>query len=373
MIVNTKEFQEKCKDILFAIDSKQLTNLADKVELVLENNNFILNTTNKQYFVSIKFTIDNPKLESFRVTVDAKLFLNLIAKLTTETITLNAKDTYLQVKSNGTYKIPYIFDNDKMLVVPEIKYKTETTNFKIKLKYLLDIYNYNTKEVLKATIESPVNDKHYLDEHGCITYNNGACITSFELDTPIRILIDNKVAKLFKLFKSDEVSCHLGLNAISSDIIQTIFILDDGITKISSIVNYDTKLFDWFPIDALRKDMCNDLPYSIVIDKNNLVNSLSRLKLFNSGLNTKAIKVNLEIQKDKIIISDINDNNNEELEISNTINSLESTYSTKLFVNDLDSTLKNITDQYLTINFGNNQAFIIVRDNIKIIIPEATD
>ena len=40
--------------------------------------------------------------------------------------------------------------------------------------------------------------------------------------------------------------------------------------------------------------------------------------------------------------------------------------------NDLKKTLETCTEQYLTIHFGNQQAIVISRGNVKNVIPECT-
>lgn len=369
MILETKLLQDKCKDILFALDSRSIESISDYIELVLNENCFTINTTNKNYYVSTKFNVDLPN-ESFRAVVDAKLFLNLINKLSTKQVEFNIKDTYLQVKSSGTYKIPFIFETDKMVELPDIIIENELNNFEIDNNILQSICTYNSKEIAKATIASKINDCHYIDDKGCLTYNNGACINSFELASKVKFIIKDKIVKLFKLFEDDSVNFKFGCDSLSNGKLQTKIELSDTNTRLAAIITEDQSLFEWFPVDVLRST-ANDLPYAMVVDKDNILAAVDRLRLF-SGLDVKSTRLNFLIDKNTITISDLNNDNSEVINLDNTINNLESSYNCILYSNDLVLTLKNCYDKHLTINFGNHSVLAVNHGQIKNIISEST-
>ena len=69
--IKTKDFQEVANKILFAAD---LDTNAANLEVIAKETTLFLNVTNKEYYVSIKFPIDEPT--TFAATVDASLFLS---------------------------------------------------------------------------------------------------------------------------------------------------------------------------------------------------------------------------------------------------------------------------------------------------------
>ena len=91
MIIQTKTFQEAANKILLAVSTDK-TNAAN-VELEAKDNVLYLRTTNKEFYVEIKFDLESA--ETFRAVVDANLFLNLISSITTDTfeITINENVT----------------------------------------------------------------------------------------------------------------------------------------------------------------------------------------------------------------------------------------------------------------------------------------
>ena len=113
MIIKKEKFQEICSTILAATDSAEISTLTETLELKVENKVLYLNVTNGEYYASVKFDLESD--EQFHAAVNANLFLKLIAAVTTEDIELQAMNNYVLVKANGTYKIPMIFDGDKLL------------------------------------------------------------------------------------------------------------------------------------------------------------------------------------------------------------------------------------------------------------------
>ena len=124
MIIKSQKFQEICSTILAATDSAEISTLTETLELKVENKVLYLNVTNGEYYASVKFDLESD--EQFHAAVNANLFLKLIAAVTTEDIELQAMSNYVLVKANGTYKIPMIFDGDKLLSLPKIEVKNPT-------------------------------------------------------------------------------------------------------------------------------------------------------------------------------------------------------------------------------------------------------
>ena len=66
------------------------------------------------------------------------LFLKLISQITTETIDLNIVDNHVVVKGNGIYKLPLIFDGEKLLKLPEIRINNVTNSYNDSIVYDYD-------------------------------------------------------------------------------------------------------------------------------------------------------------------------------------------------------------------------------------------
>ena len=137
MILKTLEFKEACQNILFAIDNKDVSLFNETLELVANGDTLNLNITNREYYVTVKFNLETA--ENFKASVNAKTFLSLISKITTETLELSTEGNKLKVKANGNYVMPLIFNGDEMLSLPTIDLGTVTNEMEISSDILLSI------------------------------------------------------------------------------------------------------------------------------------------------------------------------------------------------------------------------------------------
>ena len=372
MILRIESLQEACKNILAAVDNNELSAITETLELVTKGNFLYINVTNREYFAQVKIDI-NEEID-FHATVNATLFLKLISQVTTDTVEIDIKDTYIIVKANGTYKIPLIFDGEKLLELPEINIENPTNQFNIPSSILKSILNYNSKELLKGTISKPVQKLYYVDDQGAITFTNGACVNSFTLEQPIKLLFNNRLVKLFKLFNDENVKFTLGFDSISEDIIQTKVRFESSSIVLTAILSCDDSLLMSVPVAAIRGRAHGEYPYSVNVNKYDMLQTINRLLLFNSvgGSNKEVIKPysTFEFGKDSVTIYDINKENKEIVNYNNSVVECEGGYTAILDLIELKMTLENCAEQYLNIHFGDHTAMVITRGQIANVVPE---
>lgn len=373
MIIRSEDFKNTCSKILTAVDSNELSAITETLELKTEGTFLYLNVTNREYFAQVK--IDLGEVEELHATVNANLFLKLISQITTDTIEFENTETSLIVKGNGKYELPLIFDGASLLKLPEIVIENVTSEFSINSDILRSILLYNSKELTKGSISKPVQKLYYVDEQGAITFTSGACVNSFNLEKPVKLLLNNRLVKLFKLFKEGAVKFTLGYDALSDDIIQTKVKFESDEITLTAILSCDDSLLRKVPVAAIRGRANNDYPYSINISKDALIQTINRLLLFNSSSGNKEVikpYSTFEFGKDTVTVYDIHKNNKEILYYNNTILDMQETYTAVLDLGDLKTTLESCTEPYLTLQFGDNTAVVITRGNIKNVIPECT-
>ena len=197
MILKTQLFQETCKTILPALD-----NNTANLELKAEQTTLYLSLTNREYYISVKYELAEPA--NFRAVVKADLFLNLIAGITSEEFELEVKNNYVYIKVNkSNYKLAMIYENDTLITLPIITLTNKTVEMPVSLEILKSILNVNAKELLKAKnadlVRASINDLqklYYIDETGCFTFTTGACLNSFKLEKPVKLLLTDKIVKL---------------------------------------------------------------------------------------------------------------------------------------------------------------------------------
>lgn len=368
MIIETSKLKEICSKILSAVDSSELSVITETLQIKAENNKLFLEVTNGEYFARIN--LDLATSENFHATVNANLFLKLISQVTTSDIELNVTDKNLTVKANGTYKLPLIFDNDKLLELPEIKINNITKTLTINSSILNSILTYNSKELTRGTISRPVQKLYYMDNEGAITFTTGACVNEFTLSEPLRVLLTSRVVKLFKLFQDCDVKVNLGFDEVSDTITQTKMSFISDLIEITAILPSTDSMLNSVPVTAIR-GMANDIyDYSIVMSKDALLQTINRLLLFNT-IGKESVKPysTFEFKNDYVTVWDIDKQNSENISyISSSM--LNNEYTAVLDLIDLKAVLETSSDQYVTLNFGNKRSFVIIKGKIKNIIPE---
>ena len=366
MILKLDKFQEACSDILFAVDNKNASLFTETLELVVEDSLLKLNVTNRDYFVTVVFDeledIDN----DFKAAVNAKLFLSLISKITSPTIELFAEENYIKIKGNGDYKLPMIYNQGELLSLPKIDINNVTNTMTIDSDILQSILTFNSKELQRGIPVKDVQRYYYVDEKGAITFTSGACVNNFELEKPIKMLLSDKVVKLFKLFKnSGAVNFTIGQDPLSDDIIQTKVKFETDNVVLTAKLS-DSSLVSSVPVDAIRGMATKDYLYSIVLHKKELSQALSRLMLFNDGAKNYG---KFDFSKNSLVISDWSSDNKESITYTNECSNLES-YSALLNTDNLNMIISGCDEEYITLCFGDGKAFCCVQPTIVDILPE---
>lgn len=363
MILQTKEFKEVCKTVLAAIDNKESSLFTETLELKTHDGVLDLNVTNREYFLTANFKLNED--EEFSAAVNASLFLNLISKLTTETIEITKEDNNIKIKANGLYKLPMIFNNDKMLELPKIEIENVTNTMNINSSILHSIALYNSKELSRGVISRPVQKYYYVDEEGAITFTSGACVNSFTLEKPIKILLSDKVVKLFKLFKADtNVEFTIGQDELPNELIQTkVRFATDRVILTAKLS--DSSLVAGVPVTAIRGMAEKTYDYSVVINKDNFLQAIQRILLFN----TNSVYGVFEIDNQKLTVYDFSKDNKEEVSLNNECPNLDK-YSMIINLNNFKLILDGCEDEYITMNFGDKRAVVVKKSNISDIIQE---
>lgn len=370
MILKTQDLKNITDKILMAVDTSEISTITETLQLEMVDETLILSVTNKEYYATVKIHVGYS--EDFYATVNANLFLKLIAQTTSEEIELKCTEQYLLIKGNGSYKLPLIYDEDELLTLDKIEIYNPTCEMEIPGSILQSILKYNSKELSKGVISRPIQRYYYMDEKGCLTFTTGACVNKFTLSQPVKILLNNKLVKLFKLFTDDNVKFTLGYDALSNSIIQTKVKFEDSTISLTAILNCDDTLINSVPVNNIRGRADAIYPYSITIDKNLLIQAINRLTLFNKGLKTSSSNVAKFIFSDsKVTITDDRGENSEIINYLNTDKALEEKpYEAKLDLNDVKLTLGVCDEATLTIKFGTGGAFVVARTNILNIIPQ---
>lgn len=374
MILKTKAFQEAANKILLAIGvDKSAANL----ELAASGNALYLRVTNREHYAAVKFDLETPT--EFRAVVDANLFLNLISGINTEEFELAINDTNIAVKAGkSSYKLAMIYENDQLMKLPVIKLDPDqvTIDMPIAHDILMSILNVNGKEIQKAK-RLDVNELqryYYIDETGCFTFTTGACVNAFTLAKPIKLLLTDKVVKLFKLFNSD-VWLSYGHQVNTDGSTQPIVSFQTENVYVASRIINDERCFQSVkaPCDAMKKLVKENYDHNLVLSASEMSAAIGRLLMFHKNSSAKAdlsfVPATVDFSNVELIITDVSGENKEVITVENG-SSTPGGYSMGVNLIDLKSVLDSCKNEHVTFNCGNHKSIIIARGNISNVIAE---
>lgn len=374
MIIKTKDFKEAANKILLAAN---LDTNAANLELVARNSSLYLNVTNKEYYVAVKFPLETE--ETFRAVVDASLFLSLVSGFTTDTFSLDIKDNTVVLGSGKSkYKVAMIYENEDLMTLPVIAIQNKTVEMNIPNDILMSILNVNSKELLKTKYldVSELNKLYYIDETGCFTFTNGSCLNSFALEKPVKLLLNDRIVRLFNLFK-DDVKFSLGQDPLANGSIQTKMVLETPDTYLAAVITCDDALIAkvQHPCEATKRYLSENYDHKLVLSTTDLASAINRLMAFTKNSKATSEKVNMaylptamKIENGELIIKDKFDN----YETVSIANESYSTGDYEMFVNlyDIKLVLDSCKADHITLNCGNHRSIVVTRGTVANLIPE---
>ena len=369
MRIKTKDFQEVATTIRQAIDDS-ITNL----ELVAKNAELFLNVTNKEYYVSVKFPLSEPI--DFAATVDAALFLDLINGLTSEDFGLDIDGNSVVVSSGKSkYKVAMIYDNDKLMSLPIIRIANKTVEMSISADILDSILNVSSKEIAKVK-KLDVNElqkMYYIDETGCFTFTTGACVNAFTLEKPVKLLLNERIVKLFKLFKED-VHFSLGQDPLPNGTVRTKISLETGNIYLAAVITNDDLLISKVqgPCISTKRFINETYQHHVVLSAKAVAAAINRLMLFTKNsvdkVNMAFIPANVVLDNDEMVLSD-KFGNIESVTVENG-SYVDESYSFKINLADVKAIVDSCKGEHVTMNCGNGRSVVFVRGNISNLVPE---
>lgn len=373
MIISTKDFKEVANTILLATE---LDKVNARLELVTKKGNLYLNTTNKEFYAAVKFPLSE-EVENVRAVVDASAFLNLVSGITADEFELIIDTQKVTIKvGRSNYKIPMIFENNELLVLEPIKITNVRIEMPIGLDILKSILNVNSRELLKLkniVTASEAQKLYYLDETGCYTITTGACKNSFNLEKPIKLLLNDRIVKLFKLFKDDPY-LSFGYDQAANGSAQQKITLQTENVYVAALVTCDDKLINQFSraINLLKDVIEANYENKVVVDSNDFNAAITRLMQFakntNKDLNVSAMQGIFTFKNNEMLITD-SDGNIDTVEIENE-SRVSNEYQMTVNLSFIKSVLDSCKNEHITMNFGDHKSIIINHGLVTNYIPE---
>lgn len=366
--LNTNLLKDLTSKISKGIEGERTVRVSELLELTVSNNKLFLAVTNTQFYLTIELTNNLETTEDLHVTVDADTFIKLIQKTTSQDIYLSEDNGNLIFKGNGDYIFPLELDqNGGIKVLPKIDIKEDKT-FEILGDTLYSIYSFGTHELVNDVPVDVVQKYYYLDNLGAITYTESPYINNFNLSVPFKVLINDRLAQLFSLFRGQKVIVGLSKEAVNN-LYQNKISFTSGNIKLISYLP-DDSLIDKYPATECRTLQQNPYPGKVSINRLDLADALDRLNIFSTKEGNVVYKKvgQLNFTNEGLEIISIIDKNKEFIPYQEKMDFY--TYSCYMNLSQLQRHAKASSENNININYGNELCLMFIKDNYSQIIVE---
>lgn len=294
--IKTLALQDMVAKAVKGASSNKMIPITSLMAIELKEGVLTLTTTDATNTLKIiKKDIDG---ENFYVTVPVDIFSKLVAKTTTETITLTLKDNGLEVKGNGTYTIELPLDEEGQLIkFPEPKFNAAVLEESvINLSTVKSLLTAN-KAALAETMEIPCLTGYYCGENEVISTDTfkvcGNAIKVFSKP----VLIPAELMDLLAIMDEEKITVKSAGNKLQ-------FITNN-------VVVYGVELegIEEYPVEAIQAYLETEFTSVCKLPKSAFLNVLDRLSLFVAAYDNNGLY--MTFTKDGVIINSKRSNGTE--------------------------------------------------------------
>ena len=360
LTIKTIKLQEMLSKSVKCAGNNKLVPISSLLGIKQKDNQLELTTTNVKDYLYVRE--ENECDGEFSVTVYVDTFSKLISKLTCEYVSLELKDSCLEVTGNGTYKINLPLDENGDVIKYPNPVKTYTENAEFSETGEIELFNIKTisnsiKPALAVTPEVPCYMAYYMGDKviATDTYKIAGLMEKV-FDKP-KLLSANTI-ELLTLIEEPKVKFTAFANG-------TLLFETPKITVFSSVVEG----LEDYAVDAITNllNLTTDSYCEIV--KDSLLQLLDRLALFVSPYDKNA--VNLTFTNDGIVVTS-KSSSGEELIPYATIHDFKE-FTCAADIQMLQTQIKAIPTNLVTLYFGSQQALKLKTNNLIQIIGLLSD
>lgn len=206
--------------------------------------------------------------EDFCVVVPVELFSKLVAKTTTENISLTLKENSLQFRGNGTYEIELPLDEEGQLIkFPQYSFDSNAEQSSINLSTVKMLLTAN-KAALAQTMETPCLTGYYCGEDEVISTDTFKVCSNKVKVFPKPVLIPAELMQLLDVVEDEKITVQIS----GSKILFT--------TKDAIIYGVELEGIEDYPVEAIKEYLQTNFQSMCKLPKAALLNLLDRLFLF---------------------------------------------------------------------------------------------
>lgn len=355
MKIKTNILQDMVSKAIKGAGNDNMMPITNLLGIEVKGENITLMTTNGSNQLIIKSKIDYDPMhgpQDFYTIINADTFSKLVGKTTTEFITLDNNENYLEVKGNGTYKIEIPVNEDGQI----IKFPTFTVNNQeakqLSIEKLKSVLT-SAKVSVAQTMDIPCLTGYYIADKVATTDKQMMCgINEKLLDNPI--LLSSEMAELLQILDGDYVSLFQEDNKL--------------LFKTENITIYGKQLegLDIYPVQAL--DNLMNLAYDNIVNvnKQTLLNVLDRMSIFVTPYDKNGVF--LSFTAEGLQLTSQKSNASEILEMDRDANKDFTPFNCLIDIEMLKSQVQINSTDIIEIHYGQEKSIKLVDGNTTMII-----
>ena len=353
--IKTTILQEMVNKAIKCSTGNKMIPLTSLMSIVAQDGKISITTSDAVNFFTLSETAE--VLEPFSVVVKVELFSKLVAKTTSEFITLELDGSSLSFTGNGTYKIELPLDEEGQLIVfPSTDFESESQKGSIKLATIKSIILAN-KPALAVSMEAPHLTGYYCDTNKVISADSfNICINSVKT-FPENVLIAPIVFDLLSMSDTEDIAYEY-----TKDII--VFT-----TPKMRLYARTMKGIENYPVEAVENFATTVFPSNCSLPKTMFLNVLDRLSLFISDFDTNGVYI--DFTKDGAKVFSTRNNATELIPYQGSEDFAP--FTCLVQIDSLKKQISARTGEVVNVHYGIDGALKLVDNNITQIIALIDD
>jgi len=350
--ISTTKLQELISKAIKGVGNNKLIPRTTDIAIRVKDNVLTLITSDDDNFLNIRENIES---DDFYAVVQADQFSKLVMRTTSENITLERKDSILELKGNGTYTFSLEMDENTGDVVEypdpsqQILSIQQTTIGKIDVSTIRTILGA-IKPSVAITDDIPTYTNYYFGDVvlATDTFKIG-CLAKKITATPI--LVSAKLMELLDVYGGETP-----MDIYKAD--GRLVFHGDSCT----VCGYAIEGIESFAVDSIMAYMDKEYPSKCVLPKQAVLQLLDRLSLFVGAFDDGV--VDMAFTGDGLQVSS---QKSDSVEILPYVDSaLVEDSVGRLYLEMFRAQVKAQTGDNIQLYFGDNKSLKLVDDNINV-------
>lgn len=356
MKLKTKELQDVVSRVSKGVGNNKLIPLTSLINITSSEGTVFLTTTDAtNYFTVQLMAIEGG--QDFEVSVNADMFVKLVQKMTSETITLEVTDSYLLVVGNGKYKIDLLLDEDGTPVkFPDKSVDLDSPTGTVSLDDVKKVIA-NNKASLSVSTEIPCLMNYYVADSVLTTDRYKICDTDVNLFNGEPLLLSPTTMELLAIIPGDKADFYRTADAIIFDNEYAFLYapIIEGIEKV--------------PIDAIKGLLSQEFKSTCSLKKEAILSVLDRLSIFVGPYDKNTVY--MEFVDNGIKISSKQSNGSELVEYTSVTEYQH--YKCAIDIEMLKSQIQSVSLETFDLYFGSDVAVMISDTGVTKIVALQED